>query len=269
MGAAITHLTLFNNGKQREVISFHSGYHYQSSLLFPFPNRLKNGAFDFEGKTYQFPLNDFGLPNALHGFVHDRKFELEEQKENSLALKYSSSGDFECYPFPFDLNIKYELEPGQLRILVSIINTGKSNLPYGFGWHPYFNIKEGIDQPELGLKNVELIEVDDIMVPTGEKVAYKNLEDSPSLKEIKLDTCFQFLNTATGNKVSLSFADQSTLEIWQDENMPFVQVFTPPDQKTIAIEPMTSNIDVLNSGDGIRILNSGEEESFNFGVKFI
>jgi aldose 1-epimerase len=266
-GAAITHLTLFSNGKQRVVISPQSGYHYESSFLFPFPNRLKNGAFNFEGRAYQFPLNDFGRPNAIHGFIHDKKFELEEQAQKSLTLRYSYSGDIDGYPFPFDLRVKYQLEPAELKIQVSVTNSGNSVLPYGFGWHPYFNIKEGVDQTKLQLKDVELIEVNTNMVPTGKKVAYKNLEGLSLLKNVSLDTCFQFSNTQPSSMTRLFFADNSLLEIWQDKNLPFVQVFTPPDRETIAIEPMSCNINALNTGDGLKTIQSNESWVACFGLR--
>src|SRR5438105_6790040 len=38
-------------------------------ILFPFPNRIRDGRFTWEGKTYQLPLNDATGKMAIHGFV--------------------------------------------------------------------------------------------------------------------------------------------------------------------------------------------------------
>ena len=41
-------------------------------ILFPFPNRIANGRFECNGKTYQLPLNDSTQKNAIHGFTPRR-----------------------------------------------------------------------------------------------------------------------------------------------------------------------------------------------------
>src|SRR5262249_24059411 len=38
-------------------------------ILFPFPGRMREGKFTFEGKTYQLPLNDSTKQHAIHGFT--------------------------------------------------------------------------------------------------------------------------------------------------------------------------------------------------------
>ena len=38
-------------------------------VLFPFPNRIRDGRFSWDGKDYQLPTNDPSGKNAIHGFV--------------------------------------------------------------------------------------------------------------------------------------------------------------------------------------------------------
>ena len=38
-------------------------------VLFPFPNRIRDGRFIWDGRTYQLPLNDPTKKNAIHGFA--------------------------------------------------------------------------------------------------------------------------------------------------------------------------------------------------------
>ena len=38
-------------------------------MLFPFPNRIRDGRFTWDGRTYQLPLNDPAKKNAIHGFA--------------------------------------------------------------------------------------------------------------------------------------------------------------------------------------------------------
>ena len=72
---------------------------FKNIPLFPFPNRLRDGEYDFEGQRYQFPLNEGSVNNNLHGFVFDEAFEVVASKVESghaeLTLKYDYLGQFE------------------------------------------------------------------------------------------------------------------------------------------------------------------------------
>lgn len=267
MGGAIKELTLSSNGIEKTVISPQEGYHYESSLLFPFPNRLKSGKFNYVGETFQFPLNDFGRPNALHGLLHDKAFEITSQQDDEICLSYSDNGDTAHYPFPFKIDLTYKLTPGELKISVSITNTGDKVLPCSFGWHPYFNLPEGIDPGKIQLQGVELIEVDEMMIPSGKKTPYMTLEEPTPISGLSLDTCFHSIEEKDRYVTRLFFPDSSGLEVWQDSNHPYTQIYTPEDGKTIAIEPMTSNIDALNNGNGLSFIAPKKVLDLAFGVR--
>ncbi len=266
IGGAIKELTLSSNGMTKTVISPKEGYHYQSSFLFPFPNRLQDGKFEFEERAYQFPLNDFGLPNALHGMLHDRPFELKAETDNELSLAYSYDGDLSYYPFPFKIDLNYKLAPGSLSVKVEIVNTGNTILPSAFGWHPYFNLPEKGELGKLQLMNVALVEVDEVMIPTGKSTPYRTLEEPVDISALTLDTCFRAIHMEDKYVTRLIYPDESVLEVWQDENHPFTQIYTPEDRRTIAIEPMTGNINAFNTKDGLRLIEPKQSLVLNFGV---
>ncbi len=265
-GAAISNLSLSTDGQTRELISPQEGYHYQSAVLFPFPNRLKNGVFAFEGNTYQFPLNDFGRPNALHGLLHDQAFELLLKSENELSLICKYQGELPHYPFPFDVTLNYTLTPGSLSIQVEVLNTGKNIMPCAFGWHPYFNLLEDASRVSLQLANVELIEVDEHMIPSGKRTPYRTLEEPVKISDLSLDSCFYSIQKQEKYTTQLTYSDGSVLEVWQDHQHRYTQIYTPDDGKTIAIEPMTGNVNALNNGDGLSLIKPQESLHLNFGV---
>lgn len=265
-GGAISKLTLSSNGKERIVISPQSGYHFESSFLFPFPNRLADGRYSFEGEDFQFPLNDFGRPNALHGLISDKPFKVLNQEENALTLAYSYVGDLSYFPCTFDFQVTYTLDEGALMVEVRLENTGSSSMPCGFGWHPYFNLAEGADQVQVELNDVVKVCVDDNLIPTGRTTPYKTLEDRKYVDQLKLDDCFEFSSVEDRKSTKLYFPDNTILEVWQDEHSPYLQLFTSGDKKTIAIEPMTCGINALNTGAGLKVLQRKEVWSFQFGV---
>ena len=66
-------------------------------------------------------------------------------------------------------------------------------------------------------------------------------------------------------------SDSKSLQIWQkagDEQYNAIQIYTPPDRMSIAIEPMTAEPDTLNHHRDLIVLKPGEDRTFVFGAKF-
>lgn len=255
-GAAITRLTLASNPAVT-AIKPQASYQFESSLLFPFPNRLSNGSFDFEGKTYKFPQNDFKSPNALHGMVHDQSFTVIDQGLDASKAWVTSQlidhGKNESFPFPFKLDVTYILTDKALTVELKVTNQGSGNMPFGIGWHPYFNLPYGVNEGALKLPECREVEVNDTLLPTGRKLPSTCFDSLRPLSGVTLDTCFE-ANKKEENSTFIKLNGEQTLEVWQDAHYPFIQVFTPKDGQSIAVEPMTCGIDALNTGDGLQIL---------------
>ena len=243
----------------------------ENPWLFPFPNRLKQGVYDFEGKKYSFEINDGnGLQNALHGFVRAEPFSITEQGKNDqeaqVTLDYAYAGELDSYPFPFQMSISYRLSAQQLKVGVKLVNTGRTNMPAGLGWHPYFGLPLGKDKAEIQLPSCREVEVDKTMIPTGKKFASTRFDAFHSLKGIDLDTCFELNDKGQINAVRLRSGDDHEIRLWQDGAYGFIQIYIPDDGQSIAIEPMTCGIDAFNTGEGLRILAPGESWELSCGV---
>lgn len=260
-GAAIEELFL----KGHCVIRAQDETHFQSSLLFPFPNRLEEGKFNLDGQSYQFDLNDFGRPNALHGLIFNMKFGVKQLAENEVEAELSYNGESASFPFPFHFQVSYRLKQRSLMISHEITNTGFGVLPCGYGWHPYFHV-ESYKGLKLKIPSKKQVEINEHMIPTGRKKPFYTFDRFESLNGHNLDTCFEFKRFSKRASTFLKLVDYK-LEIWQDQNFRFLQVFTPENQKSIAIEPMTCNINALNNGEGLKVLQPNEKWSFNYGVK--
>lgn len=271
-GAAITHLS-FSSAPHSEVLKPQPDYHFEGSLLFPFPNRLANGVYEFEGKEYQFQHNDFGLPNALHGLVSDKLFTLTDQGIDSsktwASVRLTAAGNDSPYPFPFTLQVTYTLSNQSLSLEFKVTNQGDGNMPFGLGWHPYFNLGQHISKCALKLPVCREIEIDENMIPNGKKSPSTYFDGYRSLDGLTLDTCFEISNIEEENSTFVKLNDTQSLEIWQDKNHPFVQVFTPADGNTVAIEPMTCGINALNTGEGLQVLGPGASITMRCGVRLV
>lgn len=247
------------------VIKPLANYHFESSLLFPFPNRLANGEYVFKDQVHRFRLNDFGRPNALHGLIHDMTFQKVFHDDTSIKLNLTCKEETDAFPFQFDFSVTYKLMDSSLSVTVEIENIGNEEFPFGYGWHPYFSIDKG-HQASLQLPVVSLVEVDDNLIPTGDKKQYPVFKELSPVTGHVLDNCLCIEEIQKRNSSFLKVSKHETIEIWQDEQFGFIQVFTPEDGSSVAIEPMTCNIDALNNGEGKIILGPKEHWSAKFGV---
>lgn len=248
------------------ILRSEDGGEYQAALLFPFPNRLKNGTFEFEGKTHHFEHNDFGRPNALHGMIHNKGFVVESHEENEVTLRFDYSGEDTAYPFPFKIELMYALQEKSLEVALKITNSGPENMPCGFGWHPYF-YTENFEETRLKTPLLMEVDIDEQMIPTGRKGPFNAFDDFQNISNFDLDTCFKIQEPSERASTFLKLINGNTIEVWQDQNFEFIQVFTPNEKASVALEPMTCNIDALNNKEGLRILAPNEEWQLSFGVK--
>lgn len=244
----------------------------KSGLLFPFPNRLKEGRYTWNGKTYQFPINDPTTGNALHGFGMDKPFRLlriqAEEDTGRVALQYEYEGQFEAYPFSFTLQMDYILSLQQgLIIEYRCWNTDAQTIPWGFGWHPYFCVSENIDNCRLQTPPLMMIGVDENMIPTGKQYEYFDFVSEKRIGATVLDNCFIPADPAEERLVIKLIGERGTLSYWQ-EDLPYVQLFTHPDRSSLAIEPMTCNVNAFNNLNGLIRMEAGDQVKGRFGLQW-
>lgn len=239
---------------------------YKQSLLFPFSSRLKGGKYSFEGNNYKFPINETEKNNALHGFLAKEPLELASidlEEENALIkLVYNYDGRFDYYPFPFTINIAYTVNQCRFTIDCEVVNRGNTNMPYGFGWHPYFKHADDIC---IKMPKTLLQIIDKNGIVTGAEEVFSELSKDEVITE-KYDSCFKFIEKQP-HSVMLRMADEYKVELWQDETMGYIQLYTPAFNQ-IALEPLTSNIDALNNQNGLIILKPMESRSHRIVLNY-
>lgn len=248
----------------------------KSAILVPFPNRLRDGKFNWLNRQYQFPINDTLTDNAIHGFMMDKEMEVTEigLHENSAYIKcsYRYMGNRPFYPFPFDFFATFEIsDHATFQVTFSIENTGRMAFPVGMGWHPYFKLSDKVDNDQLRLDPCKMVGVDQRMLPTGKKYDYDVFEELCPIKSTVLDNCFA-ISPDQGDNFTLDYKGQNGhIRYWQElgkDRFNFVQLFTPPERQSLAVEPMTCNVDALNNEEGLKVLQPKEAMSASFGLSY-
>ena len=244
---------------------------YKSSVLAPFPNRLKEGKFTFQDKTYQFPLNDHPFNNALHGIRTEEGFNLVKEEAGSslnLGLEYQYDGSKEYFPFPYTIRVDISIDAYKCQLGFEIQNSGITAAPLGIGWHPYFTLGQKIDECSLCIPKCKKIEINDMLIPTGKASPYKEYTKCKPIKEAKFNTAFVIEKDTDFTSIILE-NDTHKMRYYQEtkpDKFNYLQVYTPEDRQSIAFEPMSCNIDAHNNLKGLHVLKPGKKFRARCGV---
>jgi aldose 1-epimerase len=152
---------------------------FLGAIVGRYANRIANGTFTLDGKTYTLPKNDG--PNTLHGGI-TRTFDKvlwdgEPLKgKNGVAFTYLSKDGEEGFPGNLKVTVTYTLTDSNELVIDYQATTDKAT-PINVSQHSYFNLKgEGngdILDHEIMINADKFTPVDKNLIPTGELRAVK------------------------------------------------------------------------------------------------
>ncbi len=240
--------------------------------MFPWVNRLENPPY---------PLNDCvkdanGIP--LHGLVFRKSWKVLAQNSDFLRLglewKATRKIPSRNTEDRFQLEAIYKLGESRLSVDLRIQNLSDHSTEFSTGFHPYFRL--GKDFPFLELPRSEEIHLNPAnLLPVKDSRGFLSvngkLEDRRiSVQEQSLDHLFRqrngihvvLENPENGWKILLDSSVESN--VYQ-----YVQIYTPDDGNSIAIEPMNFAGNYLEfPNEGIPALLAREEKKYNFCIHF-
>jgi aldose 1-epimerase len=243
--------------------------------LAPYPNRINGGTYQWNQQSYQFPINDTINQHSIHGFLMDENFPSlrfrKTENQAILAIEYRHSGNHPAYPFQFELNLQVELSFHRLEIIMAFTNLESFEIPFGLGWHPYFTLGQPIDELKLTLPPCSMIGTNEKMIPFGKNYPYVLFQSGKAIGAEVLDNGFVLTNPPGKASFYLSNQDHR-LHFWQETGpvgFNYFQIFTPSHRKSIAIEPMSCNIDAFNNGEGLLKAVSRQTYQYRCGVELL
>ena len=250
----------------------------RGQVLIPWPNRIENGSYEFEGKQLQLPLTEPENGNAIHGLVRGARWSVVDREADRVLLDYTLQPE-PGYPFRLGLSIEYTLSESGLTVTTTAWNLGRENCPYGAGQHPYLT---------LGTPTIDTLR---LQAP-GRRVEFSDERGLPvrsapvdgteydfragrKIGETLLDNAFTELERDPDGRARVLLDDPASgagLTLWVDENYRYLMLYTGdshPDvaRHGLAVEPMTCPPNAFRTGDAVIRLAPGESIATSWGIE--
>lgn len=277
-GATLRSLTV---GDQQVVDGFGPGewsHGGRGQVLAPWPNRLGDGRYTFDGITAQAPLDEPARQNAIHGLVRWLPWRMAGRAQNRVSMNcvlYPTP----AYPFTLGLTVEYRLGRDGLTVVTDAENLGTAPLPFGLGFHPYLTVgTPSVDTARLTVPAERRLITDDRGLPTGEATVTGTEFDFTTgrmLGATRLDTGFTALRRGSDGRarVDLDHPDGTAgVTLWADERFDHLMVYTGDTlepaarRRSVAVEPMTCPPDALRTGTGLAVLRPGTRWTGTWGI---
>jgi len=191
--------------------------------LIPWPNRLADGRYTFDGADHQVALTEPEKHNAIHGLTRWRSWQPVEREPDRVVMACRLH-PLPGYPFSLDVRVEYTLDGDGLVVRTTATNIGDTPCPYGCGQHPYLSPGNGlIDDCLLQVQADTWIDTaNERQLPTGRRPTRGSPLDFSHARRLgdqRLDFPFTDLARDSGGRawVRLTGADGARAELWVDE----------------------------------------------------
>ncbi|QXT63949.1 aldose 1-epimerase family protein [Tessaracoccus palaemonis] len=267
VGATLRSLTIDGDEVLSTFAEDQAPFGSRGRQLVPWPNRIRDGRYSFDGVDYQLPITEVPRNTALHGLGDGVGWRLVKRSTDEVVLAgviFAQAG----WNAVLEVEIGHRLDPADgLIVTVTTTNIGGTRAPYGYGAHPYIQADLATAKlthtfsRELIVDPVRLLPIE--LAPVSERCDFRG---GRVIGDTELDTAFAGVEGAWS--VTLETGDRR-VEFWADGTQDWGQIYTDPSRQAIAIEPMTCGPDAFNDGpthDGVIVLEPGETTSCSWGI---
>lgn len=246
--------------------------------LIPWPNRLADGRYQFDGVTHQLPLTEPATNTAIHGLTRWRTWTLRELSAHHVALATILPPQ-PGFPFTLHVTIDYTLDDAGLTVATTATNFGGTRCPYACGQHPYLTTgSELIDSCRLEMDAAYWLPIDERGLPTTRRQVVGSHLDFRAPRPIAdtvIDNAFTGLARDTAQRawLRLTGPDGRTVRLWVDEHYRYLELYTgdtqPADvqRRGLGVEPMTCPPNGLATGEDLIILDPGQSVTTRWGIQ--
>lgn len=243
--------------------------------LVPWPNRIRDGRYTFQGRQLETPITEPERHNAIHGLCTSVSWNPLEQRSDSVTLS-TLIEPRPGYPFRLACSVTYSLGDRGLDCELGFENRGDGPLPVGAGHHPYLRPGEPpADRWRLRLPAGRRLEADERMIPTGRELDLAGTEfdfrEEREVGSVVLDTAYAGLDAGSDGLVRATVAAPggASLTLRMSADTTHVMVYTGEalGRAGLAVEPMSCPPNAFQTGKDVRVLEPGQRWTFGWGIE--
>jgi aldose 1-epimerase len=218
----------------------------RGQVLAPWPNRLEDGAYDFDGRHLQAPINEIEAHNAIHGLVRWEAWSVREHEPHRIVMEHELRAQ-PGYPFPLALSIEYALTDIGLTVRTTAENVGRAACPFGSGNHPYLTLGTPVDALTLHAPARTVLHADERGLPRSSAPVEGTEYDfrmPRSIGATVLDHCYTDLDRDERGLARVDLRDPdagSGVTLWLDGSYHYVMLFTGDPLPDVARRALRSN----------------------------
>jgi aldose 1-epimerase len=249
----------------------------RGQVLVPWPNRLEDGSYEFDGRSHQLALTEPEHSNAIHGLARWASWRIGEREAHRVVMEHVIHPQ-PGYPFTLALGIEYALSEEGLSVTTTARNLGSDVCPYGCGQHPYLTVgTPTVNAIELRLPSRRVLTCNERNLPTGSEPVDGTEYDFRVARAIgatKLDNAFTDLTRDEDGRARVAIRDPddgAEVTLWVDESYGYLMLFTGdtrPDvnRRSLAVEPMTCPPNAFRTGDSLIRLEPNDSTTAGWGI---
>jgi len=247
--------------------------------LVPWPNRVKDGRWSWQGRDRQLAISEPEQNNAIHGLARWSEWQVADRSDDAVTMRvriFPQPG----WDWPLEVDTKYALSAAGLLVETTIRNLGTQPAPVAAGAHPYLTAgTETVDECSLVVPAAARIVTGKQQIPTGTEPVDGTAFDFRSARAIgstRIDFAFaDLIRDDDGRaRVRLSGSDDRWAALWVDERYPWVEIFTGDAlpaaerrRKGLGVEPMSAPPNALATGEGLVALDPGAGWTGAWGIE--
>lgn len=245
--------------------------------LIPWPNRIADGAYRFNGHEHQLALTEPEKHNAIHGLLRWRNWTCDTHLPDRVVMS-TRLHPMKGYPFALEVAISYQLSDSGLSVHTRATNIGQQSCPFGAGQHPYLRAGTSLINPAaIQFEAAQFMPTDDRGIPIGRSAVPGSAFDfrtSRVIGDLEIDNTFtDFARDPQGRAwVHLCGPEGERTSLWADENYPFLEIYTahtqpaPHRRAGLGVEPMTCAPNAYRTGAGLLRLQPGQAATAAWGL---
>ena len=243
---------------------------FRSAKMSPFVCRLHQGQYAHLNKNYTIAHFYLG-EHAIHGIIYDALFTIvsseTQEHQASVVLEHHYTANDNGFPFNYSLQVKWTIEKNnKISVTTTVTNQSDIIIPMVDGWHPYFTLGTAIDNCTLQFLSEGKMEYDADLLPTGNTIPDKSFDQGKAIGTQHLDDGYVLKPNATSCQLE---NEQFILIVHPSANYPYLQLYTPPDRQSIAIENLSGAPNAFNNKIGLQLLKPYENIIFETSYQVI